>query len=413
MCHRRPRTPPADARVDRPALADVFRVFGERCAAAQRLTAVQRQAWRAIERCRTAALGGQLAVCERCGHQVPVYHSCRNRHCPRCQSAARERWLAAREAELLPIPYFHVVFTLPHQLGALAQGHPRLIYELLFRAASATLLRFGRDPRQLGGELGLVAILHTWGQTLVQHVHLHCVVTGGALAPDGARWIRARRGFLFPVRALSVVFRGTFLDALERAFAEGRFHFTGASAPLQDPARFARLTRRLRRRKWVVYAKRPFAGPRQVLRYLGRYTHRVALTNERLLALDEQSVRFTWKDYADHARRKTMTLDGVEFLRRFLLHIVPRGFVRIRHYGLLANAQKAKKLARCRELLACTTTPAPEPRTPSAELLATRTGFDVTRCPVCHAGRLVLTHPIPAAPLPQLAPRAPPRECAG
>ena len=237
---------------------------------------------------------------------------------------------------------------------------------------------------------------------------------GGALAPDGTRWIRARRGFLFPVRALSVVFRGTFLEALERAFAEGRFHFTGASAPLQDPAQFARLTRRLRRRKWVVYAKRPFAGPRQVLRYLGRYTHRVALTNERLLALDDASVRFTWKDYADHARRKTMTLDGVEFLRRFLLHIVPRGFVRIRHYGLLANAQKAKKLARCRELLACTTVVAPDAQEPPPpSVLATRTGIDVTRCPVCHTGRLVLTHPIPAAPLPQLAPRAPPRECAG
>lgn len=411
MCRRRPRTPASGSPAERPELADVFRVFGDRCAAAQRLTAVQHQARRAIERCRTGALGGHLAVCDRCGHEVAVYHSCRNRHCPRRQSAARERWLAAREAELLPIPYFHVVFTLPHELGVLARGHPRLVYDLLFRAASATLLRFGDDPRHLGGAIGVVAILHTWGQTLVQHLHLHCVVTGGALARDGARWIPARRGFLFPVRALSLVFRGRFLDALEHAFADGRFHFTGALAKLHDPAEFARMTRHLRRKKWVVYAKRPFAGPLQVLRYLGRYTHRIALTNDRLVALDAQTVRFTWKDYADRAQRKTMTLDGVEFLRRFLLHVVPRGFVRIRHYGLLANARKAATLARCRQLLGGSTeTDRPEPCASSAELLAARGGYDVTPCPACRAGHLVLTRSIDPTPLPLPTSRAPPSE---
>lgn len=407
MCRRAP--PGAGSRRGRLELAQVFRVFGDRCAATQRLTAAQRQARRAIESCRTAALGGRLAVCDRCGQEVAVYHSCRNRHCPKCQSVARERWLAAREAELLPIPYFHVVFTLPHELGPLARGHPRLIYGLLFRAASATLLRFGRDPRHLGGTIGVVAILHTWGQTLVQHVHLHCVVTGGALAPDGGRWIRARRSFLFPVRALSLVFRGLFLDALDAAFAAGCLHFCGGLAALQEPLRFARLTRRLRRRKWVVYARRPFAGPRSVLRYLGRYTHRVALTNARLVALDAQSVRFTWKDYADHARRKTMTLDGVEFLRRFLQHVLPRGFVRIRHYGLLAHAQKARRLARCRELLGQVDPSAAPPPASAVALLAERAGLDVTRCPACRAGRLVLTRPIPpSTPPPPRRARPPP-----
>jgi hypothetical protein len=306
----------------------------------------------------------------------------------------------ARRAELLPVEYFHLVFTLPHTLTALAQGNPRLLYTLLFRAAADTLTTFGRDPRHLGGHLGVPAILHPWGQNLSQHLHLHGVVTGGALASDGSRWLSAPPGFLFPVRALAQVFRGTYLDALRRAFHPGQLAFAGSTAPLADPRAFAEWLRQLRQPDWVVYAKRPFAGPEQVLEYLGRYTPRVALSNERILSVDAGRVRFRWRDYADGDRVKVMELEAAEFIRRFLLHIVPEGFVRIRHFGLLANRPRKDKLARCRQVLAQPPAPAPRPVESVHALMLRLTGIDIARCPVCQQGRVHVSAILPSTPRP-------------
>jgi hypothetical protein len=366
------------------------------------LSRAQRRARPAIETCRTAALGGHRDTCET-GGAVPIsYNSCRNRHCPKCQTLATERWLNARRAQLLPVEYFHLVFTLPHTLNPLAQGNPRVVYSLLFPAVPATLTAFARHPRHLGGDLGGTAILHTWGQNLSQHLHLHWVVTGGALAPDGARWFPAPPGFLSPVRALATVFRGKYLAALRRAFATGALRFAGALAPpLAEPAAFATWLDQLRRPDWVVYANRPFAGPAPVLEYFGRYTHRVALSNDRLLRLDDGIVRFRWKDYTDGDRVKVMALEAEEFIRRFLLHVVPDGFVRIRLFGLLANRTRHAKLARCRELLA----PPPAPAVPLREsvhaLMRRLTGLDIARCVVCQQGplrRTAILAPTPDAP---------------
>jgi len=371
-------------------LADIVRAHGDAYRCTHRLATVQHRALRAIAACRTAVLGGHRDTCDRCGTERITYNSCRNRHCPKCQTLTKERWLAARRAELLPIPYFHVVFTLPHDLNALAQGNPRVIYALLFRAAADTLLTFGRDPRHLGGTLGITAILHTWGQTLTQHLHLHCLVTGGALAPDRARWMAGRSSFLFPVRALSRVFRAKSLAGLQRAFDAGQLAFAGGTAALADRRAFIALLARLRAVDWVVYAKRPFAGPEQVLAYLGRYTHRVALSNDRLVEHRDRCVRFHWKDYTDHDRGKVMTLEAEEFLRRFLLHVVPRGFMRIRHFGLLANRTRRGTLARCRDILG-QSPPADVPPESVAVLLQRLTGVDLSRCPVCGEGRMHIT----------------------
>jgi hypothetical protein len=322
------------------------------------------------ERCRTAALGGELRQCDACGTQRYVYHSCRNRHCPKCQTRAKERWLAARRRELLPVPYYHLVFTLPHEINTLAQHRPREVYSTLFAAASDTLLEFGRNPRWLGGEMAATLVLHTWGQTLSQHLHLHCLVAAGALDCSG-QWIRSRRGFLFPVKALSSVFRGKFLAALSKLPAE---------APLLSA---------LRAKSWVVYAKRPFAGPEQVLDYLGRYTHRTAISNDRLISADANGVRFRYKDYAHGNRRKTLELRPVEFLRRFSLHVLPRGFNRIRHYGLLANRNKRDLLARARWALQVSAPAASAPE--SARTFCLRVAhIDIDLCPRCHVGTLRL-----------------------
>lgn len=381
----------ADA-VARPRLelAEIVRQYGDTYRRTHRLTAVQHRALRAIVACRTAALGGHRETCDRCGAVRITYNSCRNRHCPKCQTLTKERWLSARRADLLPIPYFHVVFTLPHDLNALAQGNPRVIYALLFRAAADTLLTFGHDPRHLGGTIGVTAILHTWGQNLSPHVHLHCLVTGGALAADGSRWITGRSSFLFPVRALSTVFRAKYLAALRRAFATDQLHFADGTADLADRHAFTEFLRRLWALNWIVYAKRPFAGPEHVLSYLGRYTHRVALSNDRLIEHRDGHVRFRWKDYADHNRVKILALDANEFLRRFLLHVVPRGFMRIRHFGLLANRTRRATLTRCRSLLG---QPAFEeaPSESVAELVHRLTGIDLVRCPVCGEGRMQIT----------------------
>jgi hypothetical protein len=370
-------------------LADIVRAHGDVYRYAHRLAPVQQTALRAIAICRTAALGGHTETCDRCGATRQAYNSCRNRHCPKCQYSAQATWLAARQAELLPIPYFHVVFTLPHALNALAQGNPRVLYAALFRAAADTLLTFGRDPRHLGGTIGVTAILHTWGQNLSQHLHLHCVVTGGALAHDSARWIAAKDGFLFPVHALSRVFRAKYLDALRQAFGQGRLRFATGTADLARTETFAQFVAELRAVPWVVYAKRPFGGPAHVLQYLGRYTHRVAISNARLVDLHDSTVRFRYKDYADSDRPKVMALSAEEFLRRFLLHVVPRGFVRIRYFGLLANRRRHATLDRCRVVLAAPTPAAPatgpSPSTiPAADV-------DVHRCGHCGVGVMRVT----------------------
>ena len=390
---------PRASRGGRVELADIVRAHGAAYQRTHVLARTQGRALRAIAQCRTAALGGHRAVCTTCGAERISYNSCRNRHCPKCQRVTTERWLAARQRDLLPIEYFHVVFTVPHALNPLAQSHPRLIYRLLFQAAASTLIRFGRDPRHLGGDVGVTAVLHTWGQTLTQHVHLHCLVTGGALARDGTRWIAAHPGFLFPVRALAPVFRGRYLAGLRRAFARGELHFTGGLAALADPAPFGAWLTELRQHAWVVYCKPPFAGPAHVLAYLGRYTHRVAISNDRLLGLADSRVRFCWRDYADGDRAKVMELDADEFLRRFLLHVVPDRFVRIRHFGLLANRRRTARLAQCRALLN-----QPPPTVPAAPesvrtLMLRVLGIDIDRCPICQLGalqRLAVLSPAPA-----------------
>ncbi len=360
-------------------LAEIVRVHGDAYRRTHRLAPVQALALRAIAACRTALLGGRRETCDHCGATRLTFNSCRNRHCPACQAQASARWLEARRADLLPIPYFHVVFTLPHALNALAQGNPRVVYTLLFRAAAETLLAFGRDPRHLGGTIGLTAILHTWSQTLTEHVHVHCLVTGGALSRDRTRWIHGRTAFLFPVKALSVVFRAKYLTGLQRAFTDGTLTFAAGTAPLADAGRFAALVTQLRATSWVVYAKRPFGGPAQVLQYLGRYTHRIAISNARLVSLTDGVVQFRWKDYADRGRTKLMALGVEEFLRRFLLHVLPRGFVRIRHFGLLANRQRRTLIARAQDLLG-----APPPARSSDD--AGAADGDPTRCPFCHQG---------------------------
>jgi len=388
------------ARSGKPELADIVRVHGAAFRAAHRLCAVQHRALRAIERCRTAALGGELRQCDACGERRYVYHSCRNRHCPKCQARAREHWLAARRAELLPVPYFHLVFTLPHELNALAQGNPRALYAMLFAAASETLLEFGRNPRWLGGEIAATLVLHTWGQTLTQHLHVHGLVAAGALCEAGT-WIRARRGFLFPVKALSVVFRGKFLAALGAALARGHLALSGSTTALAEPRAQRTLLADLRKNAWVVYAKRPFAGPEAVLEYLGRYTHRTAISNERLVSLEEGAVRFRYKDYAQRSHRKTMALEAQEFLRRFTLHVLPRGFMRIRHYGLLANRHKRALLAHARAAL---DTPDPVREAPAPESVAAFwqrvAGIDIARCTRCGLGTLRLLATLAPQPHP-------------
>ena len=337
---------------------------------------------RAIERCRTAALGGHVDRCDGCGHTRISYNSCRNRHCPKCQNLARAKWLDVQQALLLPVEYFHIVFTVPHELNPLVLQNHRVLYNLLFRAASETLQTFARDRKHLGAELGVTAVLHTWGQNLSQHVHLHCLVTGGGLSPDGQQWISGRKGFLFPVRALSKVFRGKYLDYLERAFRSETLRLEGPLVKLADGATFRDLLRNLRAKPWVVYAKRPFAGPRQVLGYLGRYTHRVAISNDRIVGLNGDCVRFRWKDYADGDRLKTMELPATEFIRRFLLHVLPAGFMRIRHFGLLASRHRQKSLSRCRELLGCNGLEQQIRETAEDQKLRIAE-IDVRRCPLC------------------------------
>jgi hypothetical protein len=369
------------ATLRRPALelAQVVRRHAHRLG--DDLSGEQRRILRDIAACRTAELGGHVEACDHCHHRRVAYNSCRNRHCPRCRASACARWTEDRAGELLPVEYFHVVFTLPDEFNALALANRRVLYGVLFAAAGQTLLEVAANPRHLGARVGFIGILHTWGQNLSLHPHVHCVVPGGGLSPDGSRWVSCRPGFFLPVRVLSRVFRGKFIDGLKRARVKGKLVGAG------DDRAFEQLLDASVRHDWVVYAKPPFGGPQQVLKYLARYTHRIAISNRRLVSVDEQSVTFRWKDYAHGHRPRTMTLDGGEFLRRFLLHAVPAGFTRIRHFGLLANRVRATNLQRCRRLMAV----GPPSADPTAQ--PPRDGDDATdrpeRCPICGVGRLV------------------------
>ena len=376
----------------RPALevADIVRAHGDefRQAHAASLSARQKRVLRSIQLCRTVALGGHLERCDQCGHERNAYNSCADRHCPKCQSLARAKWLEKRQAELLPCEYFHVVFTLPEPLAKLSLQNQPQIYSLLFRATAETLQTIAADPKHLGAQIGFFCVLHTWGQILTAHPHLHCVVPGGGISLDGQRWIACRPGFFLPVKVLSRRFRKLYLRYLEQAYAAGKLQFHGDLEQLADAQNFARYLAPLAEVEWVVYAKPPFGGPERVLDYLGRYTHRIAISNNRLIELKDGEVTFTYKDYKHAQRQKVMTLSADEFLRRFLMHVLPDGFQRIRHYGLLGNRHRAENLARCRELLGVAA-PTAKAHRDYRERYRQLTGEDPLRCPQCQIGQMI------------------------
>lgn len=375
-----------------PEVADIFRRYGEAYRAQHTsLSTGQRRVMTAIELCRTAALGGHVEACDQCGHRRIAFNSCRDRHCPRCQSLARAQWLEDRRAELLDTQYFHVVFTLPEPIAAIAYQNKELVYGLLFRATAETLRTIAADPKHLGAEIGFFAVLHTWGQNLLHHPHLHCVVPGGGFSPDGTRWIACKPGFFLPVRVLSRLFRRLFLEHLEKAFDAGKLQFFSDLRALSERNAFRRYLAPLRKGEWVVFAKSPFAGPEQVLDYVGRYTHRVAISNNRLVDIEDGAVRFRWKDYRHGDRQKVMTVSADEFIRRFLLHVLPEGFHRIRYYGFLGNRYREQKLAHCRDLLGM---PVPEPSDCQApkeyrDRYEELTGRSLRQCPACRQGQMI------------------------
>lgn len=385
----------------RPALevADLLRTL-VRQGRLPTLSAGQAKVVRALIACRTAALGGHAAACDACGHEVISYNSCRNRHCPKCQGGRTAAWLEAQQKTLLPVPYAHVVFTLPDLLAPLALQNPRVVYGLLFRAVSQTLLEVAATPRHLGARIGFLAILHTWGQNLLHHPHVHCVVPAGGVAADGSRWVRCRPGFFLPVRVLGRLYRGKLLAFLEEAYRADSLRFHGRLAELGNPAAFRRLLARARALDWVVYAKPPFGGPEAVLKYLARYTHRIAISHHRLLEASDEHVRFTWKDYRHGHRQRVMTLETTEFARRFLLHVLPHRFVKIRYYGLLAQSQRATALPRCRELIATPAKVGPETRDAPRDTTTeanTDPPSEPERCPHCRRGRLLYRRALPPA----------------
>ena len=387
-------------------LADIVRSAGQKLID-------QRPAWLtwlhlkvlvAIERCRTAALGGHVDECSRCGHRAISYNSCRNRHCPKCQSQARDRWLNARRSELLAVPYAHVVFTLPHELAPLALQNKEVIYGLLFRSSAETLIEIAKDPKHLGADIGFFSVLHTWNQKLQHHPHVHCVVAAGGLSPDRTHWVRPRRNdFFLPVAVLSKVFRGKFMAAIKQAFLSGELHFYGQLQALSQPKLFRALLRQLFSKRWVVYCKPPFGGPDQVLRYLGAYTHRVAISNHRLVSLVEDKVTFRWRDSAHKNKKRLMTLPMIEFLRRFLLHALPLRFVRIRHFGFLSGRRRGTLLPLCKSLLATATFTATPPHSS-----VTSAPVPSWTCPLC-AGPMILLERLTAV---QLRLRSPPSKVA-
>ena len=390
--------------MDRPKLevADVFRRYGQtyRDQHGASMSAQQRRVMTAIQACRTAALGGHLERCDQCGHERNSFNSCRDRHCPKCQSLARAQWIQDRQAELLEVPYFHVVFTVPEEIAAIAYQNKEVVYGILFRATAETLRIIATDPQHLGAEIGFFAVLHTWGSNLLHHPHLHCVVPGGGLSPDGQRWIACRPGFFLPVRVLSRLFRRLFLQSLQKAFDAGKLHFFAALEPLRERPAFTQLLERAKTSEWVVYAKRPFAGPQQVLDYVGRYTHRVAISNNRLVDIENGQVSFQWKDYRNGSEVKTMTLSADEFIRRFLLHVLPNGFQRIRYYGFLGNRYRKQKLDLCRRLLGM---PLPDQHAAAIDSdyrdrYENLTGHSLRQCPQCQIGHMVLVAILPKSP---------------
>jgi hypothetical protein len=395
-------------RAGRPRLevADIVRAHGEAYLRRHLVTADQRKVLRDIASCRTSALGGHVDVCSACGFERPSYNSCRNRHCPKCQSLSQAKWIAERQARVLPTHYFHVVFTLPAELRALALCNREKVFDLLFQCAAQTLLTLGRDPKRLGAMLGITAVLHTWRRDLGFHPHLHCIVTGGGLSLDGQRWVEGRRGYLFPVRVLGKLFRGKMLAALRRAYDAAELVLEGGAAALGDAALFGDLMDSLYKKPWVVYAKPPFGGAAQVIAYLGRYTHRVGLSNHRLLGMDERGVRFWTRD------DKTVTLSAEEFLRRFLLHVLPKGFVKIRHYGLVAASHATTTLEVARERIAHATDAPAQRESPRAgdwrARLAALTGIDLSVCPRCGQAAILQLPLAPAAASAALAVPMPP-----
>jgi hypothetical protein len=387
-------------------VADILRRYGAdyRAEHETSLSTAQRRVMRAITACRTAALGGHVEACDSCDHRRIAYNSCRNRHCPKCQALARAQWIEHRQAELLDCPYFHVVFTVPEEIAAIAYQNKAVVYNILFAATAETLRTIGSDPKHLGAEIGFFAVLHTWGQNLTHHPHLHCVVPGGGLSADGQRWIACRPGFFLPVRVLSRFFRRRFLELLEHAFDSGELEFFSALQGLRERNAFLHYLDPVREKEWVVYAKAPFAGPEQVLDYVGRYTHRVAISNNRLLDIEDGKVTFRWKDYRDDNAQKTMTLEANEFIRRFLLHVLPPGLQRIRYYGFMGNRHRQERLAQCRQLLEM------DPKTPTETDAETHsdyrdryealTSVSLHQCPICRLGRMVTIEQItrPARP---------------
>jgi Putative transposase/Transposase zinc-binding domain len=371
----------AGERSGRPELADIFRSHGQSYQRTHHISASQQKVMWAVSVCRTQQLGGHLDRCNACGFERPAYNSCRNRHCPKCQSLAKAKWLEKQTSELLPVGYFHLVFTLPHEFNRLILAHKKILLALLFKAVSETLLEFGQS--RLGGTMGIIAVLHTWDQTLKDHFHLHCLVPAGALSVDHSRWIGARPNFLFPVTALSQVFRGKFLDRLQQACDKGKI------PPATNEIKASR------QKSWVVYAKKPFGSPQTVLDYLGRYTHRVALSNDRILKIENGKVLLSYRDRKEGDQKKIITLDAHEFIRRFLLHVLPDGFMRIRHFGFLANRSKKQALAQCRKLLKLDPALPEIPKQSAKDLLLKLSGIDLSRCPSCQKGTMIVVAELP------------------
>ena len=372
-------------------VGDIFRQFGPAYLAkyGQHLPLRHHRAIRALSICRTAALGGHVLECDQCGAIKICYNSCRNRHCPKCQSLAQWRWVEERQKDLLPIPYFHVVFTLPGALRALVLHNQRVMYNLLFKAASETLLTLSADPKYLGAQIGVTSVLHTWSQTLMDHPHLHCLVTGGGLSEDEVEWRESRKDFFLPIQVLASLFRGKFLAFLKKAYEQDKLSFSGQIAQLSDQSRFKQLLNGLYQKAWIVYCKPPFGSPKQVIDYLGRYTHRVAISNERIIAQEGDQVTFSYRDRADGNKKKRMTLSAFEFIRRFLLHILPEGFVKIRHYGLSSNRHRNTRLRWAQSLLGVCTQETETAKPTWQDLIVRITGIDPCQCQVCGQGRLI------------------------
>jgi hypothetical protein len=371
-------------------VADIFRHYGPAYRESRRLSRNDWRVMHAIEVCRTSVLGGHKDKCDNCGHQEISYNSCRNRHCPKCQTLRKERWIEARGEDLLPIQYFHVVFTIPSELNRLVSMNRKVMYDLFFRSVSETLMELANDQKYLGARIGVIGILHTWGQNLMDHPHVHCIVTGGGLSADGNHWVSCRKGFFLPVKVMSALFRGKFLDYLKHCFKRGALVFPGSICQLEEPGNFEIFRKQFYDNKWVVYCKPSFGGPMGVLQYLGRYTHRIAISNNRILANRDGNVSFLWRDYADGNRQKTMILKAAEFIRRFLLHVLPERYVRIRHFGLLANRSRKDNIAVCRKIIGGEKAVAKENTKQETwqEQLLRICGIDVTACPICQKGKM-------------------------